>query len=223
MSQISANIAKSKSRSQGRSYPRTERSSYVQPPTASEILMPERTKSHNYIPVLVQHRGMMAQMSRKSPDGGIPEPVSVRGEKPRLFSGSPTNSLPISKLTSRPLSRMDGKISESSSQVEIKSKAFKSLAQPTKRQNIASVNDDRDGLQSERAAIEFSAKKKLSAEALLAETADFEQIEKNIQESEANAYLSPSKKQELAMLNEMLKERKKSFLGEIAVQDKAKA
>lgn len=42
--------------------------------------------------------------------------------------------------------------------------------------------------------MESSAKKKLNPEAILAETADFEQIEKTIQESEANAYLSPSKK-----------------------------
>ena len=112
-------------------------------------------------------------MNRKSPDGGIPEPVSVRGEKPLLFNGSPTNSMGMSKLTSRPMSRAE--LSKSSSNIEIKSKQFKSLAHPTKKLTIPNiVKDDRDGLKSEQAAIEISAKKRLNADELLAETADFE-------------------------------------------------
>ena len=47
------------------------------------------------------------------------------------------------------------------------------------------------------------------------DTADFELIEKTIQETESKAYLSPRKKKDLAMLNELLKDRKKSFLGEV--------
>jgi hypothetical protein len=62
-----------------------------------------------------------------------------------------------------------------------------------------------------------SAKKIADPQVLFAEhmedTADFELIEKSIQEKESKVYLSPRKKKDLQLLNDLLKDRKKSFLG----------
>ena len=186
---------------------------------------------------LDRQRGMHGMLSRKSGDGAIPEPISVRGDRPVILDRSPPNalsgfgnsmsalelksSLPGSKLVSRPLSRV-------SSDWEVKSKAFKSLAQPGRKMKVERVAAVLDGLHSDQGRNEQYNKAVVNK---LAETADFELIERTLQESES--YLLKgresisqegplqsenekidNKKRELEELNDLLKERKKSFLGE---------
>ena len=121
MSQISANLDKSLTR--------TELQSSLAAQSKNEILTISNV-SQDFQPLLDKHRLTITQINQKSPDGAIPEPMSVRGgEKPKLRSPLAT----MSRVSSREISR--AQLSDCTS-VEIKSKHFKSLAQPKKRLGV---------------------------------------------------------------------------------------